>query len=428
MLHALLDPRPARFYLSDHTASNYDTPELRRLVSMSQRLVVEFGVLAFLQFVASSQPRWPNRIKIGNQSFAKHIFPEPVTRSSIDWDASYQLSASVFFNGSKSEQEAEQAMHRFWLKATPESKRREKATAKLILHNPEGALIIFGAGHPGLVELVSKHHPVNVYYPWKGYPASFDIALSERFRATGTIDHALYLKSMMESHIQMVIAALFTDAYHHRPEYRELFRLGNYYACLLDADHISAYRQRLLHPSPSDGLKSFEEAVQQLSEKCKSLANPSAQSQKDRRQKNLDAWSYLSSQFQDRQSKMHRVKAYRPRIQELYNQYLEHFVDPPSPETPPSSDTIPSSDASASSDTSTSSDMYSPNELRHFESELPRELPLVTLDFMRESIAPITELYRTHFERLVQECNLPRLAKARDLLSRHPGRRPDEVI
>ncbi|MBI4450943.1 hypothetical protein HY642_03135 [Candidatus Woesearchaeota archaeon] len=112
---------------------------------------------------------------------------------------------------------------------------REKRVAAQICGIKGPLLVIFGAGHPTLAELVGKVRPVEIHFPYDGYPVSYNIQMRMQYRKTKALDEELWLRSHME---QVTYSGLRTAGF--TPRARDL--VAHEYARTVQLDQIVALR------------------------------------------------------------------------------------------------------------------------------------------------------------------------------------------
>lgn len=109
---------------------------------------------------------------------------------------------------------------------------REERVVEDLYSLSEPTLVIFGVGHPTLVESVSANRRVEVHYPFSPYNDFYDTLMQLQFRKTGRIDRDLFLRSYMQELVYLVLK----DSMNLSP--RENLLVASHYASTLGQTNI----------------------------------------------------------------------------------------------------------------------------------------------------------------------------------------------
>jgi len=121
------------------------------------------------------------------------------------------------------------------------SSERDKNTAEQIINIPETTLVLFGAGHPEIAEIVSSQRKTEIHFPYEDYPASYETQMTTLFRKTGEASVKLYAREIMERLARKATKQILNN----ETNMRKLDLIASHYASSLTFEKIVGYTDYL---------------------------------------------------------------------------------------------------------------------------------------------------------------------------------------
>lgn len=161
----------------------------------------------------------------------RYVF-EKTLEADFDYNGERDLSTFAFFKYHLGQ--ALKIKQEFLQKSERYQQVRERDVAEQIVVIPETTLVLFGAAHQDLAEIVSRKRPTITHYPYPDYPLSYETKMMQAFRQTGSIDKELYLRCVMESIAEKALKGMFRES-------SITTLIANRYATILTPDQIADY-------------------------------------------------------------------------------------------------------------------------------------------------------------------------------------------